>query len=88
MRILAAVPLDDTLPSAVALDLTPPMPSVISVLSQWSAEPVRHVFLPASAFIANAKGYPVLPKVTQGFVRDIMKVREIIFLPAYESKGH
>ena len=46
----------------------------LSVLRQWSAEPVHHIFLPASTFIANAKGYPVLPKGAQSFIRDIMKV--------------
>ena len=44
------------------------------MLNQWLAEPVRHLWLPASTFIANAKGYPVLPKGTQSFIRDIMKV--------------
>lgn len=57
-----------------ALDLTPPLPSVLSVLSQWSAEPVRNIFLPVTTFIANAKGYPVLPKVTQSFIWDMIKV--------------
>ncbi|KAH9912809.1 PRMT5-domain-containing protein [Fomitopsis serialis] len=72
----------------LTLDLTPPMPSVISVLSQWSAEPVRHIFLPASAFIANAKGYPVLPKVAQGFLRDIMKLRPNVILSGTTAGRH
>jgi type II protein arginine methyltransferase len=59
----------------LALDLMPPLPSVPGVLSRWTAEPIRHLFIPASAFIANAKGYPVLPKGSQSFIRDIMKVR-------------
>ena len=58
----------------VALDLTPPLPAAVDVLSQWVAEPTSYVFLPASTFIPNAKGYPVLPKGTQSFIRDIMKV--------------
>ena len=57
-----------------ALDLTPPLPLSSTVLNQWQAEPVRNLWLPASTFIANAKGYPVLPKGTQSFIRDIMKV--------------
>ncbi|TFY64898.1 hypothetical protein EVJ58_g2326 [Rhodofomes roseus] len=72
----------------LTLDLTPPMPSVISVLSQWSAEPVRHIFLPASTFIANAKGYPVLPKVVQGFIRDIMKLRPNVILSGTTAGRH
>ena len=59
-----------------ALDLTPLLPSALSVLKQWVAEPTRYIFLPASAFIANAKGYPVLPKGTQSFITDIMKASQ------------
>jgi protein arginine N-methyltransferase 5 len=58
----------------LALDLTPPLPLTAGVLDKWLAEPTRQIFLPASTFIANAKSYPVLPKGTQSFIRDIMKV--------------
>ncbi|KAI0049761.1 PRMT5-domain-containing protein [Auriscalpium vulgare] len=64
----------------LTLDLTPPLPSVPGVLNRWAAEPIRHVFLPASTFIANGKGYPVLPKGSQMFIRDIMKHRPIVML--------
>ncbi|KAL1744107.1 PRMT5 arginine-N-methyltransferase-domain-containing protein [Schizophyllum fasciatum] len=57
---------------AYALDLALALPSTIGVLNRWSAEPVRHIFLPASTFIANAKGYPVLSKITQSFLRASM----------------
>ena len=60
--------------NTTALDLTPPLPLSSTVLNQWLAEPVRYLWLPASTFIANAKGYPVLPKGTQSFIRDIFKV--------------
>jgi protein arginine N-methyltransferase 5 len=59
----------------LALDLMPPLPSVPGVLNRWAAEPIRHLLIPASTFIANAKGYPVLPKGSQSFIRDVMKVR-------------
>ncbi|KAI0956054.1 hypothetical protein AcV7_006562 [Taiwanofungus camphoratus] len=72
----------------LTLDLTPPMPSVLSVLSQWSAEPVQHIFLPASTFIANPKGYPVLPKGTQSFIRDIMKLQPNVILSGTNSGRH
>ncbi|KIY43852.1 PRMT5-domain-containing protein [Fistulina hepatica ATCC 64428] len=55
---------------SLALDLTLPLPSAPNLLKKWIAEPVKHIFLPASSFIANAKGYPVLPKTTQAFIRD------------------
>ncbi|CDO72463.1 hypothetical protein BN946_scf184980.g4 [Trametes cinnabarina] len=72
----------------LALDLTPPLPLSSSVLDQWSAEPVRHLWLPASAFIANAKGYPVLPKGTQSFIRDIMKLQPNVILSGTRAKKH
>ena len=64
-----------------ALDLSPPLPLAPSVLEKWLAEPTRQIFLPASTFIANSKSYPVLPKGTQSFIRDIMKVGAYFQLP-------
>ena len=64
---------------SLALDLTPPLPANnAGVLNRWVAEPVHHIFLPASAFIANVKGYPVLPKGTQAFLRQSMIVSRCI----------
>jgi len=63
---------------SAALDLTPPLPANAGVLDRWAAEPVQHIFLPASAFIANVKGYPVLPKGTQAFIRKNMIVSPAI----------
>ncbi|EMD34129.1 hypothetical protein CERSUDRAFT_141621 [Gelatoporia subvermispora B] len=73
---------------SLTLDLTLPLPSTLGVLSQWLAEPVRHIFLPASAFIANAKGYPVLPKGTQAFIRDVMKLQPNIILSGTSAGRH
>ncbi|KAG6332759.1 hypothetical protein ID866_6333 [Astraeus odoratus] len=64
----------------LTLDLTPPLPANTGVLNRWAAEPVQHIFLPASAFIANVKGYPVLPKGTQAFLRQSMIHRPTIIL--------
>jgi type II protein arginine methyltransferase len=62
------------------LVLTPPLPTnAAGVLDRWAAEPVQHVFLPASTFIANFKGSPVLPKVTQTFIRQCMIVSFSLF---------
>jgi len=69
--------------SGLALDLTPPLPLTAGVLDKWLAEPTRQIFLPASTFIANSKCYPVLPKGTQSFIRDIMKVSAYAELPWY-----
>ncbi|KAI0064783.1 PRMT5-domain-containing protein [Artomyces pyxidatus] len=72
----------------LTLDLTPPLPSVPGVLNRWAAEPIRHVFLPASTFIANGKGYPVLPKGSQTFIRDIMKHRPVVILAGAARGRH
>lgn len=60
--------------SPAALDLTNPLPSPKS-LTRWAAEPVRHIFLPCTSFIPNAKGYPVLSKSMQAFLKSAFKVR-------------
>ncbi|KAF9521677.1 PRMT5-domain-containing protein [Crepidotus variabilis] len=56
----------------LTLDLSPALPTTLGVLSKWAAESVRHIYLPSTTFIANMKGYPVLPKPTQQFIRDSM----------------
>ncbi|PPQ67483.1 hypothetical protein CVT25_006024 [Psilocybe cyanescens] len=47
----------------LTLDLSPALPTTLGVLSKWAAESVRHIFLPASTFIANVKGYPHRPMI-------------------------
>ncbi|EIW83976.1 PRMT5-domain-containing protein [Coniophora puteana RWD-64-598 SS2] len=64
----------------LTLDLAPPLPLNPTLLGRWSAEPVQNVLLPTSTFIANAKGYPVLPKGTQTFLKDNMKHRPTVLL--------
>ncbi|KJA22882.1 hypothetical protein HYPSUDRAFT_66634 [Hypholoma sublateritium FD-334 SS-4] len=75
----------------LTLDLSPALPTTLGVLSKWAAESVRHIFLPSSTFIANMKGYPVLPKPTQQFIRDSMIHRPMIVLAGvgdgHHSKG-
>ncbi|KAG1771016.1 PRMT5-domain-containing protein [Suillus occidentalis] len=72
----------------LTLDLTPPLPSNAGILNRWMAEPVHHIFLPASTFIANVKGYPVLPKGTQSFLRNSMAHHPIIIMSGVSSGLH
>ncbi|KAF4614217.1 hypothetical protein D9613_007754 [Agrocybe pediades] len=72
----------------LTLDLSPALPTTLGVLSKWAAESVRHIYLPASTFIANAKGYPVLPKPTQQFIRDSMIHRPTIILAGVSEGQH
>ncbi|KAF8674146.1 class I-like SAM-binding methyltransferase superfamily [Rhizoctonia solani] len=73
---------------SVALDLTPALPASSGVLARWSAEHVQHLILPATTFIPNGKGYPVLPKLTQGFLRDLFKNRPNIILSKTQASLH
>lgn len=57
-----------------ALDLTHPLPPSVGALARWTAEPVKHIWLPASSFIPNGKGYPVLSKACQAFLKGMTKV--------------
>eukprot|EP00795_Rhopilema_esculentum_P001486 gene1486-15920_t len=43
-------------------------------LDRWFAEPVKAVSIPTSVFLSNKKGYPVLSKAYQEFVRRLFKL--------------
>ncbi|KAG8688974.1 methyltransferase protein [Ceratobasidium sp. 395] len=73
---------------SVALDLTPALPASPGILARWAAEPVQHIIIPATTFISNAKGYPVLPKLMQNFLRDVLKNRSNIILSQTTSGHH
>ena len=60
-----------------ALDLSNPLPPSAGALARWTAEPVKHIWLPATSFISNAKGYPVLSKACQAFLKGLVKVGRI-----------
>lgn len=47
----------------------------LDVQTRWFAEPVRILHIPASAFVPNAKGYPVLSKSHQNLIYRYMKQR-------------
>ena len=73
--------------SSPALDLSLPLPSP-KVLGRWHAEPAGHLLLPSTAFIANSKGYPVLPKAMQSFLRDFIKHSPTILLSGTKNGLH
>jgi type II protein arginine methyltransferase len=45
-------------------EVLPPEPEI----ERWMGEPVKALALPASIFIRNRKGFPVLPKAQQELV--------------------
>ncbi|PWN52296.1 PRMT5-domain-containing protein [Violaceomyces palustris] len=68
----------------VALDLSYPLPSP-STLSRWTAEPVSMLWLPSVAYLANAKGFPVLSKAAQAFIKGILKKTPTIALSGAQN---
>ncbi|BGP06595.1 hypothetical protein JCM10049v2_002419 [Rhodotorula toruloides] len=72
---------------SLTLDLSNPLPSARS-LGRWSAEPLKHVFLPCSTFIPNAKAYPVLSKSMQAFLKAIFKFRPTVILSGTHRQLH
>ncbi|KAJ3337070.1 hypothetical protein HDU93_001693 [Gonapodya sp. JEL0774] len=62
---------------AVALEVTPTLPSP-AILASWQAEPVKCLVIQKQAFLSNPKGYPVLSKRHQQFVRKMMEPQELV----------
>lgn len=57
-------------------------------MARWAAEPVKHIWLPAGTFIPNAKGYPVLSKATQHFLRGLSRNSPTFILANTSEKRH
>lgn len=57
-----------------ALEITADLPEDDKILDRWFAEPIRAVILPADIFLSNNKGFPVLSKRHQSFIKRLMKV--------------
>lgn len=55
---------------------------------RWSAEPLRAIYLPATSFIANAKGYPVLSKSCQAFLKSVFKFKPTVILSSTARNLH
>ncbi|CAG8702676.1 11240_t:CDS:10, partial [Acaulospora morrowiae] len=56
----------------IALEVTAQLPDD-KILDRWFAEPVRTIILPTKIFLTNVKGYPVLSKRHQAFVKKFIK---------------
>ncbi|KAF8515395.1 PRMT5-domain-containing protein [Hysterangium stoloniferum] len=73
---------------SLTLDCSRQCPSNPELLTRWKAEPTRHLFIPASAFITNQKGFPVLSGSAQSFIRDIITQRPTIILSQTKTALH
>ncbi|RHZ83026.1 hypothetical protein Glove_100g30 [Diversispora epigaea] len=59
---------------SIALEISAQLPDDKD-LERWFAEPIKAIILPTSIFLTNAKGYPVLSKKHQTFVRKMIKYK-------------
>ncbi|CAG8485867.1 5065_t:CDS:10 [Cetraspora pellucida] len=59
---------------SIALEVTQNLPED-NILDRWFAEPLKAVILPTTIFLSNAKGFPVLSKRHQTFVRKLIKYK-------------
>lgn len=57
----------------VALEITADLPSE-KCLNRWLSEPVKCVVISTSLFLTNKKGYPVLSKAHQSFIKQLFKL--------------
>ncbi len=58
---------------SMALELSADLPSP-EVLDSWCGEPIKALIVPTSVFLTNKKGYPVLSRAHQAFVKRCYKV--------------
>lgn len=65
---------------SVALQVPPKCTFPPEVLTRWYAEPVRMLILSSVIFVGNAKGFPVLPKVTQSLLFKFFKKSPFLIL--------
>jgi protein arginine N-methyltransferase 5 len=65
--------------SALDLNMSFAVQNVPYSFDRWISEPTRHIILPASSFVPNPKGYPVLTKPLQQFIRNVVKVRPDLY---------
>ncbi|KXS22453.1 Skb1 methyltransferase [Gonapodya prolifera JEL478] len=70
----------------VALSIPPTLPSPPH-LAIWLAEPIKSLVLQKQAFVSNPKGYPVLSRRHQGFVRAVMEAHQPYILLANLTSG-
>ncbi|KAF2728731.1 arginine N-methyltransferas-like protein [Polyplosphaeria fusca] len=59
---------------SICLELPRRLPSV-ALQCRWYSEPVRLLNIPASSFLVNSRGYPVLSKPHQQFILRIMRLK-------------
>ncbi|KAF8474593.1 PRMT5 arginine-N-methyltransferase-domain-containing protein [Kalaharituber pfeilii] len=69
----------DNVSVRTALRLPLKLPKM-EVQTRWFAEPVRMLIIPASIFLPNAKGFPVLSKQHQALIGRYMRLRPTPFI--------
>ncbi|CAG8593953.1 3805_t:CDS:10 [Ambispora leptoticha] len=70
---------------SIALELTADLPDNY-ILERWFGEPIKAVIVPTNIFLTNAKGYPVLSRKHQAFVRRLMRIRANFIISDTENR--
>ncbi|XP_022790017.1 protein arginine N-methyltransferase 5-like [Stylophora pistillata] len=73
----------------LALEISAELPSE-EELERWCGEPIKAAILPTSLFLTNKKGYPVLPRAHQAFVRRLFRLNTQLILTGvnkHKDKG-
>lgn len=63
----------------VVLELSTNLPDE-EVLDRWLAEPIKCVMVSTNLFLTNKRGYPVLSKPHQNFLKKLFKVHKLFFI--------
>ena len=58
----------------LALEITAELPDEC-ILDRWLGEPIRCAIVPTSIFLTNKKGFPVLSRAHQLFVKKLFKLQ-------------
>lgn len=63
----------------VVLELSTNLPDE-EVLERWLAEPIKCVMVSTNLFLTNKRGYPVLSKPHQSFLKKLFKVHKLFII--------
>lgn len=63
----------------VVLELSTNLPDE-EVLDRWLAEPIKCVMVSTNLFLTNKRGYPVLSKPHQNFLKKLFKVHKLFII--------
>ncbi|XP_032238768.2 protein arginine N-methyltransferase 5 [Nematostella vectensis] len=73
--------------AGIALEIPAELPPDVE-LERWIGEPIKACILPTDVFLTNRKGFPVLPKSHQAFLKQLFKLNvQLILSGCCKHKG-